>query len=518
MSEAPLTAHLGDDVERAEQPLLDAGPVDGLMRTAAFGLAVAVRRAMRRRALTRRSSTVALLVGGGNNGGDALYAGAVLARWGIDVRAVLIGERTHPRALVAARSAGVRCYEGTAELEHVAGAAVWVDALTGIGARHGLRAPAAALVTRLQGLREAHGALVVAVDVPSGIGVDDGTVPGPVLRADLTVTMGAAKPGLLLPPAALAAGEVRLVTLGLDLQRTAPAVRRLDRDGIAALLHHPVAEDDKYRRGVLGLLTGSDRYPGAAVLGASGALGAGTGMLRYIGPRNAQHLVMAAAPEVVAGHGRVQAWAMGSGIDPDDADRAAELRTTLGEARERRIPVALDAGGIALAPDDLDATTVLTPHAGELAALLTARGHEAHRADVEARPAEHLHRAVDLTGATVLLKGAVTLVAGPGTSVYSQAPGTPWLATAGTGDVLTGVLGALLASLAAAEERGTAPEPDEASRADLVARTTAAAAALHGLAASHASGGGPITAAGVAAALPPVVADLLHRRSPERRR
>ncbi|HLS49312.1 MAG TPA: NAD(P)H-hydrate dehydratase, partial [Actinomycetaceae bacterium] len=436
-------AYAAEEIEAAERPLLDRGATDALMKRAAFGLAVAVRRAMRRHGLARDAG-ILLLVGAGNNGGDALYAGAVLAGWGRAVTAVLTAGRAHHRALRAAQRAGVRCHDG-ADATELAAAPVWVDGLSGIGVRPGPRPELAAVISRWEERRAAQLPLVIAVDVPSGIGVDTGELPGPVLRADHTVTMGGLKPGLLMPPAALAAGEVDVVDLGLDLRGAAPVARRIDARAVARLIPRAQAHDHKYTRGVLGLLTGSRHYPGAAVLSAAGALATGIGMVRYEGPREAADLVLRAHPEVVLGAGRCQAWAMGSGVDPADEARAAEIRTAAATAQAEGTPLVLDAGAIQLAPAAMSPTTVLTPHAGELAALLSARGEPRSGEQVAARPADALRAAVRLTGATVLLKGAITLVCGPGTEIYAAGQATPWLASAGTGDVLTGVVGALLA-------------------------------------------------------------------------
>src|SRR5690606_29830170 len=197
---------------------------------------------------------------------------------------------------------------------------------------------------------------------------------------------------------------------------------------VADLLSFPEPSDHKYTRGVLGLVAGSTTYPGAAVLASAGPLHTGLGMVRYLGPDAISRLVHQRFPEVVLGTGRVQAWAVGSGVDPADGERAEEVRDAVSRALADGLPAVLDAGSLAPAPPPPAPTLVLPPHPREPAAPLpTAR------------------RAAVLTGAVVLLKGATTVVAAPGGTTFAQADGTPWLATAGTGDVLTGVLGALLA-------------------------------------------------------------------------
>jgi hydroxyethylthiazole kinase-like uncharacterized protein yjeF len=357
-------------------------------------------------------------------------------------------------------------------------------------------------------------AVVVAVDIPSGIGVDDGTLPGPVLPADVTVTMGVAKPGLLLPPAAGLAGRIRVVDIGVadQLRERPPEAVRLETADVAGLWPVPAPTAHKYDRGVLGLVAGSRRYPGAAVLAVAGACGAGLGMVRYLGDEAVLPLIHGTHPEVVGTPGRVQAWALGSGVDPAD-DGGAALRRRLVEALADGLPVVLDAGALAVldpvpgrgAPPLLDPRVVLTPHAGELAAFLATRGARADgggvvvRRDVESAPARWARRAAEETGATVLLKGAVTIVAPPTGPVLAQADATAWLATAGAGDVLAGVLGALLAGRSEDVRR----DPG------LAGRLAAAAASVHGRAAREASAGGPVTAGAVARRLPATVAALL---------
>lgn len=270
---------------------------------------------------------------------------------------------------------------------------------------------------------------------------------------------------------------------------------------VARTLRRPTAEDDKYSRGVVGLRTGSTRYPGAAVLGVEAAWRAGTGMVRYLGPTRAQDLVLQRRPETVTADGRVQAWVVGSGTDATerDADETALLRELLaGE-----LPVVVDAGALDLV-HGATAPVIVTPHARELARLRAALGLSSDiGGDVAAREAAARETA-ETIGGVVLLKGAVTLVAAAGGWTRRVATGTPWLATAGTGDVLGGVLGAVTAGAVAA---------DRCTLDDLAA-CAATAAWLHGTAGTVASSlqggrGGPIAALDVAEALPGVVAGVL---------
>ena len=510
-----IEAFGADEVRAAEAPLLatERGHAGGLMDRAATALAAAVLGELRARRgrpgrYGRRAaggvagSRVVALVGVGNNGGDALYALARLAGRGVAVTALTMGE-AHTGGLVALRAAGGRALPGDddAALALAAGADVVVDGLLGIGATGALRGPAADLMGRLAAEWGATRPVIVAVDVPSGIGVADGSVPGPVLPADLTVTFGVAKPGLLLPPAAHLAGRVRVVDLGLrpvlDGQGATPVVSRLTAADVADLWPVPGPTTHKYGRGVLGVLAGSAAYPGAGVLTVGGAVGAGVGMVRHVGEAGAA--VLAAHPEVLVGQGpsdRVQAWVAGPGL-PDAAGVAEVLAAGA--------PTVLDAGALDAVPaaGRLGPHVVLTPHAGELARLLTALGHPVTREQVEAEPYRWARAAHEATGATVLAKGAVTVVVGP-RGAYAQADAPPWTATAGAGDVLAGIIGALLAGRA----------EDALADPGLSARLAAAAALVHGRAAALANPGGPVGASALAAAVPAAVAAVLAEDGP----
>lgn len=262
------------------------------------------------------------------------------------------------------------------------------------------------------------------------------------------------------------------------------------------VLRRPTASDDKYSRGVLGIRTGSDTYPGAAVLGVEAAWRAGLGMVRYLGPERPTSLVLARRPETVAADGRVQAWLIGSGTDA--ATRPSHETEALRGILHDTDPVIVDAGALDLAAD-ATAPRILTPHDREHARLRSALGLGHAGVDRAASARE----TAEATGAVVLLKGSSTIVAAPDGAVIEVSAGTPWLATAGTGDVLAGAIGALVAA-AVAGERAT----DAASLAALAA----SGAWLHGHAgrlASAARGGGPITALDVAESLSHAVADAL---------
>lgn len=276
--------------------------------------------------------------------------------------------------------------------------------------------------------------------------------------------------------------------------------REFSGQDVARALRRPTADDDKYSRGVVGVRTGSARYPGAAVLGVEAAWRTGTGMVRYLGPARAQDLVLQRRPETVTADGRVQAWVVGSGTDAADRDddETAALRGVL----SGQVPVVVDAGALDLVPG-ASAPMIVTPHARELERLRGRLGMPAADARDEDARESAARETAEAFGGVVLSKGAVTIVAAAGGPAYRVSAGTPWLATAGTGDVLGGVLGAVLAGSVAAGRDSL----------DDLATCAAAAAWLHGRAGRAASlargeGGGPITALDVAEALPGVVAEV----------
>lgn len=506
-----ISAHTGTHIREVEQQLLetsaDAGMGAVLMQRAAYGLANTVVRELRGRGLGTYGSSVTVLAGKGNNGGDGLYAAALLARRGLRATAVLTAGHAHPAALAAFRAAGGRdtaLTDGNAAVlaADAAGADVVIDAVLGTGAQGGLRGTAALLFEELQ--RTRHG-LVVACDIPSGVDADTGEAHAPVLAADVTVSFGAAKAGLLADPGADFSGRLVTIPIGIEAALGAPGLRRLETGDLSALLPHPGRRSHKYSRGVLGVVAGSARYPGAAVLACRGALAAGAGMVRYVGPAEVADLVRQTCPEVVCGtsvaDAHVQAWLLGPGLD----DGAHEQLDRVREAAAAGLPTVADAGALPALPPHLSARTVLTPHAGELASLLERYDAGPGRGAVEDATLAAVREATRLTGATVLLKGATTLVAAPSGTVFSQADASPWMATAGSGDVLAGVLGALLAQLAGDPGAFSGLGLGEPDRWAAIA---AMAASLHGRGGTLASGGGPLTASAIAEALPEVIAKL----------
>ncbi len=455
------SAHTVEQVREAEAALMARLPEGALMQRAAHGLAHAVLDLLG----TAYGRRVLLLVGSGDNGGDALYAGAMLARRGVAVEAWLLSERAHPAGLAALGRAGGRVVDGIRRRPDLV-----VDGIVGIGGRPGLRPEAQAAVAAVAGIP------VVAVDTPSGVDVDTGELDGPHVTADVTVTFGTHKVAHLVDPAAAAAGAVHLVDIGLDLPPA--AVEALQPADVAALLPRPAGDAHKYTRGVVGVRAGSSEYPGAGLLSVAGAGCGLAGMVRYVGDDAVAARVREAHPEVV-GDGRVQAWVVGSGSGTG-ADAALDAALADG------VPLVVDADALAHADRVTGVPAVLTPHAGELARMLGL-----DRVDVEARPLRHARAAAGKLSATVLLKGRHTLVARPDGAVRVTTTGTPWLATAGAGDVLGGLVGALLA----------------AGLSDFDAASVGSW--LHGAAATLAADDGPLTAGDVARAIPAAVRSVL---------
>ncbi len=386
-----------------------------------------------------------LLVGSGNNGGDALYAGVTLRRRGMAVTAILANpDRVHDAGLLALRRAGGRVVAADSAGVHrlVATADAVLDGLVGLGAQPPLRSPMDRLA---EWAAECHG-WRVAVDLPSGIESDTGRSDGAVFDADVTVTVGGLKTGLLL---ADAAGDVRVAPIGMDPAVVAPQAGHdaivITDDDVISLMPQPKPNDNKFTQGVIGVVAGSQRYPGAAILCVGGAVRLRPGLVRFAGPH--ADAVLARWPEVIAAAdpaqaGRVQAWAAGPGMGTDGA-ALARLRTVLAGGE----PVLVDADGLTLlssAPWLLQdrrrrgAITVLTPHAGEFARLFP---------DLD--PADRVRSvraAAARSGAVVLLKGYRTVIADPAGALAVNTSGSPQLASAGSGDVLAGMIGSLLAS------------------------------------------------------------------------
>ena len=447
---------------------------------------------------------VVALVGAGNNGGDALYAAASLAQDGAAVMVLTVAEPAHEGGLRAARDAGVVVLNALgvhADPASVVSSALRkaelvLDGIVGLGGHPGLSPQIEELL-----LDVSDTAYVLAVDLPSGADPDGEVAARSCVFADETVTFIAPKPVHLLPATEPAVGRLTVVDIGVEIAAP-PVVERVTPDDVSWLWPTPGPADDKYSRGVLGIVAGGEGYTGAAVLAVTSAICSGAGMVRYVGPPTPTMLIRSQAPEAVIGQGQVQAWLVGPGVDVDDqTPEGVTQRSAAQSAVDSGLPCVVDAGGLDLIVEPRSTPTLLTPHAGELAVMLSRfEGGSVivDRAAVAAAPLAHARRLAELTNSTVLLKGATTLVVSPtswGLPVRAQADAPSWLATAGSGDVLAGLAGTLLAS-------GLSPL-DSGSVAALV----------HGMAANAANPGGPVRALGVAYAIPGVVGALLAGRT-----
>jgi ADP-dependent NAD(P)H-hydrate dehydratase / NAD(P)H-hydrate epimerase len=417
-----------DAIREAEAPLLASLPDGALMARAAYGLATAIIGELIARTGGVAGRRACAVVGSGDNGGDALWAATFLRRRGVAADAILLNpDRTHQKGLAAFRQAGGRIVDSVAATTDLV-----IDGVVGISGSGPLRPDAAEVFEVV----DAEAIPVVAVDIPSGIDGATGAITGPAVHAALTVTFGGLKPAHALADC----GRVKLIDIGLDLPTT--DVVGFDAADVAARWPVPGPHDDKYTQGVTGVMAGSSTYPGAAVLCTGAAVAATSGMVRYAG--SARSDVLAHWPEVIASPtpaaaGRVQSWVVGPGLGTDETGAAA-----LWFALETNLPVLIDADGLTILaahPDMLAsrrAPTVLTPHAGEFARL--AGGPPGDDRVGATR------KLADALGATVLLKGNVTVVADPGGPVYLNPAGQSWAATAGSGDLLSGMIGALLSA------------------------------------------------------------------------
>jgi len=268
----------------------------------------------------------------------------------------------------------------------------------------------------------------------------------------------------------------------------------------AACIIVPSDLDHKYSRGTLGVIAGSAKYPGAAVLTTRAAFATGIGALRFHSNSGLAHLVLHTTPEALVQPGPVTAWLAGSGID---AKKYSDLTTWLRHRwflllDRQSVPTILDAGALHLA-GSLEQPTLITPHSGELSRLLSQRGIVASAELIESNPREWAQRASQALAVTVLLKGAKTVVAHDD-FIIELPIATPWLATAGSGDVLAGIIGALIAT-----------NYIEILNDSLhLARVAATGAFIHNQAALRASAGGPISASTLIDAIPGAVAKILQ--------
>jgi ADP-dependent NAD(P)H-hydrate dehydratase / NAD(P)H-hydrate epimerase len=352
---------------------------------------------------------------------------------------------------------------------------VWIDALFGTGFHGEPRADAATTIERIN----ASGKPVVALDVPSGVDASTGEVPGAAVRADLTVTFHGQKVGLAVAPGRFHAGEIHVADIGLEPQETA---LRLVSPEILATVPRKDERDNKYTAGSVLIVGGSPGLTGAICLAAEAAFRADAGYVAVAAPRESLRVlelrlleaVKHPLEEIREAAKRARAVAIGPGLGRDRKQLVRELLAELD------LPAVVDADGLReLEPFERSAGTVLTPHEGELGRLI---GEEASW--VAAHRLEALRRTVDRYRCVVVLKGADTLIGAPGEGVLVRSVNTPALATAGTGDVLTGIIAAFLA-------KGLDPR-----------MAAAAGATAQGVAASLVSYQAGMVASDVIAALP----------------
>jgi hydroxyethylthiazole kinase-like uncharacterized protein yjeF len=468
-------AHEVGKVRAAERALMARLPDGALMQRAAAGLASVCARLLP----AVYGARVVLLVGGGDNGGDALYAGARLARRGARVEAVQAGSKIHQGGLADLRAAGGRLLDSGAEPARtesaIAGADLIIDGLTGIGGTGGLREPHARYAARAS---EAAG-LVVACDVPSGVDASSGAVAGAAVRAVATATFHAAMPGLWIAPGKQHAGAVRVVDIGIPREGNpvTPHAWLIDRDALDTYARRGAAST-KFVSGHVLVAGGSRGLTGAPCLASRAAMRAGAGYVTACVPSALNDIfeiklteamtaplpddgagghIAAGADGVLEKAQRGGALVAGPGLGRTDGAFAFAQRL----AQEAEVALVLDADGLNAHAGRLEtlaqraAPTVLTPHAGELARLLETDSKAGERerlrhAREAAERLEHARRAAETSGAIVVLKGDDTIVAAPDGRIGISRGDAPALATAGTGDVLSGVLGAFLA-------RGMAP-------------------------------------------------------------
>jgi ADP-dependent NAD(P)H-hydrate dehydratase / NAD(P)H-hydrate epimerase len=452
------------------EPLPDAETMRGVDRWAIEGQGIAGLELMERAGtgvagaveVHASDGPVAVVCGKGNNGGDGLVVARLLRESGRDVTVVCAApaeELEGDAAASLARLPGdapVALAEGAAAIEH---ATVIVDALLGTGFAgqpHGAVAEAIALVN-------ASKAAVVAVDVPSGVDASTGVVSGAAVRADVTVTFHASKPGLWIMPGKRHAGEVRTIEIGIPRGAPIEAMVGLTGSAVIELLPRRTGDSTKFVSGQVVVAGGSRGLTGAPRMAAHASMRAGAGYVIACVPASVQDaLVSAATPELMTRglaerDGSLAVDAVGQAIETIRPGGALALGPGLGRsegafafarrvAAQARAPMVLDADGLNAHAGRLDelrvrrSATVLTPHAGELGRLL-----ELDSEQVERERLRHVRAAAEQSGAVVVLKGDDSLIAEPSGYVAVSRGGSPALATAGTGDVLTGVVAALLA-------------------------------------------------------------------------
>lgn len=395
-------------------------PLQTLMDRAGYAIAEAVWR-------FGGGQRVLIACGPGNNGGDGYVAARWLAAWGLDVSVAATGDSKTDLA-IAARAG----WNGVVEaLGDAPNAPVLVDAVFGTGLTRALPTKIAGPLQRLASAAN----IVIAVDLPSGVGTDDGRDHGAV-RADITISLGAAKPAHLLQPSASLCGTVLIADIGIACASNVSVLERPN-------LPPPGPTDHKYTRGMVAVVGGA--MAGAAALSATAAVRSGAGYVVGIGVDGQipHAIVRRDIGELsgLLGDKRVGAVVIGPGLGHDD-NAAAVLAKAIASDR----PLILDGDALRQGLPRRDAPTIMTPHGGEFTRMF---GNSVFIGGAASK-IDRARAAADQTGATIAFKGADTVIASPGGRVTLCPPASAWLSTAGTGDVLAGIAGAMLA-------RGFAP-------------------------------------------------------------
>lgn len=419
-----------------EQAFIKTAPGE-LMQRAAFGLAVASVNLLEETYGRIYGTTVVIVVGPGNNGGDALYAGGLLVRRGVRVSAhcVLPGV-FHAEAMSAFLSAG-----GSVTEDLECDCDLVIDGIAGLGSERPVDMKLAQWINDQP--------LVVSVDIPSGVSADTGAcTPELCVHADLTVTFGALKPGLVLAPGSEFAGEIEIVDIGLEFVEPAH-IQVMQSEYASNFFVEPPTDSYKYSRGVVGIAAGSRHYPGAAQLCVLGAQHTGVGMVMFaeVGdffsgvPSQHPHVVLADSTS-----SKITAWGVGPGFTGTDSEYEF-LRDIL----TRPLPVVMDAGALtALAKSSelqelvrtRDSLTIVTPHAGEFRSLFP----ELEPPQRYGPNLKSVQQAAAQLNAMIVAKGPRTIICSSEAGCFVDIEGTSALSTAGSGDVLTGLIAGLIAA------------------------------------------------------------------------
>lgn len=535
-------------IVEAERPLLDAG-VD-LMARASRALAHFCADVLRESRGQIFGSRVCVFAGPGNNAGDALFAAAALARRGAHITVVTLFDGTHDQGLAAARRAGasVISFPSTEEttdpsieaagqcsaevraqlradvMRELSRSDLVLDGIFGTGGRRGLPERIASLIrdwrhsagansnTNTAGTRTSRfgtgtytAQTLIAVDIPSDLSPAD-TGSEDRIHADHTVTFGGLKAELIDPRVAAFTGTVHLVDIGLELHENQATAEVVDTDDLNAGFPRPEPDGHKYSRGVVGILAGSEEYPGAGVLTTTSAVNCGVGMVRSLGSQMVAEYVIGLHAEVVTASGRMNAVVMGPGNPEDEYVHAC-----VDALANTNVPVVLDAGALDMVgrAESVKGTwlaerpVVLTPHAGELARLLSRLlGEIITSSRINADPIGWAQRAAQSSGCIVLLKGHQTVIAAPDGFCVLPEAGPASLATAGSGDVLAGIIGALVATFHAKNQHE--PPLPERELAHIVGL---------GVLVHNAAGRRAVNAGALGDAVAEVAGELIHRGS-----